>query len=80
MSVLETCRRQTRSALDYLSHTLRSVGNLLLPRLTVVSRQCCQPADRQSFLRIDAAPIFRRRRSHVALPMAILTGTATLTF
>jgi transposase len=32
MSVLETCRRQARSALDYLSHTLRSVGNLFLPR------------------------------------------------
>jgi transposase len=32
MSVLETCRRQARSALDYLSLTLRSVGNLLLPR------------------------------------------------
>jgi transposase len=32
MSVLETCRRQARSALDYLSQTLRSVGNLLLPR------------------------------------------------
>jgi transposase len=31
-SVLETCRRQTRSALDYLSQTLRSVGNRLLPR------------------------------------------------
>jgi transposase len=32
MSALETCRRQTRSTLDYLSHTLRSAGNLLLPR------------------------------------------------
>jgi transposase len=32
MSVLETCRRQTRSTLDYVSHTLRSFGNLLLPR------------------------------------------------
>jgi len=32
MSVLETCRRQARSVLDYLSHTLRSFGNLLLPR------------------------------------------------
>jgi transposase len=31
-SVLETCRRQTRSALDYISQTLRSVGNLLFPR------------------------------------------------
>jgi len=31
-SVLETCRRQTRSALDYVSQTLRSVGNRLLPR------------------------------------------------
>lgn len=31
-SVLETCRRQARSALDYVSQTLRSVGNLLLPR------------------------------------------------
>ena len=32
MSVLETLRRQARSALDYVSQTLRSVGNLLLPR------------------------------------------------
>ncbi len=32
MSVLETCRRQARSALDYVSQTLRAVGNLLLPR------------------------------------------------
>ena len=32
MSVLETCRRQTHSVLDYVSQTLRSVGNLLLPR------------------------------------------------
>lgn len=32
MSVVETCRRQSHSVLDYLSHTLRSVGNLLLPR------------------------------------------------
>jgi transposase len=31
-SVFETCRRQTRSALDYVSQTLRSVGNRLLPR------------------------------------------------
>jgi len=31
-SVLETCRRQTRSALNYVSQTLRSVGNRLLPR------------------------------------------------
>jgi len=32
LSVLETVRRQARSAVDYLSHTLRSAGNLLLPR------------------------------------------------
>jgi transposase len=32
MSVLETCRRQAGSALDYISQTLRSVGNLFLPR------------------------------------------------
>jgi transposase len=32
MTVLETCRRQAHAALDYISHTLRSVGNLLLPR------------------------------------------------
>ena len=36
MSVLETCRRQARSALDYLSQTLRSVGNLVLPRPTLL--------------------------------------------
>ena len=32
MSVLETSRRQARSALDTISYTLRSVGNRLLPR------------------------------------------------
>src|SRR5581483_7683166 len=32
MSVLETCRRQAHVVVDYLSHTLRSFGNLLLPR------------------------------------------------
>jgi transposase len=32
MSVIETCRRHTRSALNHISQTLRSVGNLLLPR------------------------------------------------
>ena len=32
MSVLETCRRQAHAVLDYVSHTLRSAGNLLLPR------------------------------------------------
>ena len=31
-SVSETCRRQARSALDYISQTPRSVGNLLFPR------------------------------------------------
>lgn len=31
-SVLETCRRQARSALEYVSQTLRSVGNLFLPQ------------------------------------------------
>jgi transposase len=32
LSVLETCRRQAHAVLDYVSHTLRSAGNLLLPR------------------------------------------------
>jgi transposase len=32
MSVLETCRRHSRSTLDHLSQSLRSVGNLLVPR------------------------------------------------
>lgn len=32
MSVLETCRRHSRSVVDYLSQTLRAAGNLLLPR------------------------------------------------
>jgi transposase len=32
LSVLETCRRQTHAVLEYVSQTLRSVGNLLLPR------------------------------------------------
>ena len=31
-SVLATCQRQARPALDFVSHTLRSVGNRLLPR------------------------------------------------
>lgn len=31
LSVLETCRRQTRSALDFVSRTLRSFGNRNLP-------------------------------------------------
>ena len=31
-SVLETCKQQTRSALDFVSQTLRSFGNCLLPR------------------------------------------------
>ena len=38
MSVLETCRRQVRSALDYVSQTLRSAGNLLLPRPILLPR------------------------------------------
>lgn len=32
LSVLETCRRQARSALDHVSQTLRAVGSLFLPR------------------------------------------------
>jgi transposase len=32
MSVLETCRRQTRPVLDYVSQALRSFGNRFLPR------------------------------------------------
>lgn len=32
MSVLETCRRQAHSVIDYVSQTLRCAGNLLLPR------------------------------------------------
>jgi len=32
LSVLETCRRQARSALDFVSETLRSFGNRLLAR------------------------------------------------
>jgi transposase len=32
LSVLETCRRQARSAMDHVSQTLRAVGNRLLPR------------------------------------------------
>jgi transposase len=32
MSVIETCRRQARSALDCISATLRAFGNRLLPR------------------------------------------------
>jgi len=31
-SVLETCKRQARSGLDFVSHTLRAFGNRLLPR------------------------------------------------
>jgi transposase len=32
MSVLETCRRHAHSVVDYVSQTLRSWGNLMLPR------------------------------------------------
>jgi transposase len=32
MSVIETCHRQTRSALDFISETLRAFGNRHLPR------------------------------------------------
>jgi transposase len=32
MSVLETCRRQAHSVIDYISQTLRRAGNPLLPR------------------------------------------------
>lgn len=32
LSVFETCRRLSHQVLDYLSHTLCSVGNRLLPR------------------------------------------------
>ena len=31
MSVLETCRRQARSAIDFVSRTLRAFGNRALP-------------------------------------------------
>ena len=31
LSVLETCRRQTRSAIDFVSQTLRSFGSRVLP-------------------------------------------------
>src|SRR5207244_7289069 len=36
MSVLETCRRQARSVVDHVSQTLRSFGNRLLPRPTLL--------------------------------------------
>jgi transposase len=32
MSVIETCRRQTHSALNHISQTLRWTGNLFLPK------------------------------------------------
>jgi transposase len=32
MSVIETCRRRARSAVDHISETLRAFGNRLLPR------------------------------------------------
>jgi transposase len=32
MSVIETCRRQTSSAINHISHSLRWVGNRLLPK------------------------------------------------
>jgi transposase len=32
MSVIETCRRQTHSVVDYVSQTLRTFGNRLMPR------------------------------------------------
>jgi transposase len=36
MSVIETCRRQTRPALDFVSETLRAFGNRLLPQPTLL--------------------------------------------
>jgi transposase len=36
MSVLETCRRQAGSVVDYISQTLRAFGNRLLPRPTLL--------------------------------------------
>lgn len=36
MSVFETCRRQARGVLDYVSQTLRSAGNLWLPHPTLL--------------------------------------------
>jgi transposase len=36
MSVLETCRRYTRSAVDHVSRTLGWFGNRLLPRPLLV--------------------------------------------
>ncbi len=36
MSVLATCRRQARAALDYVSQTLRAFGNHFLPRPTLL--------------------------------------------
>ncbi|HZL98865.1 MAG TPA: IS66 family transposase [Planctomycetota bacterium] len=39
LSVIETCRRQTRSALDFVSETLRAFGNRLLsPPVLLLSR------------------------------------------
>jgi transposase len=36
MSVLETCRRQARTVVDYVSQALRAFGNRLLPRPTLL--------------------------------------------
>jgi transposase len=36
MSVIETCRRQAHSVVDYISQTLRAFGNRLLPRPTLL--------------------------------------------
>ena len=36
MSVIETCRRQAHSVVDYVSQTLRAFGNRLLPRPTLL--------------------------------------------
>jgi transposase len=38
MSVLETCRRHTRSVVDHVSQTLRWFGNRLLPRPLLFGR------------------------------------------
>ena len=38
MSVLETCRRHTRSAVDHVSQTLRWFVNRLLPRPQLLGR------------------------------------------
>jgi hypothetical protein len=62
MSVIETCRGQARSVVDYVSQTLRAFGNPLLPRPTLLLDRYIPPANcgSDAFPGIDRVHIGRR--------------------